>query len=406
MNTLLTKDAFPVLRTTPSLLYLDTAASALTPQCVIDAVTAYDTHCGANVARGLYPLSTRATDLYEKARADIATLIGAQAEEVIFTSGTTHALNIVAAGTQLCATDTVIITRADHHANFLPWQRAAEYAGAQLRIAPLTPDGTIDLAWLRRAADDSLAILALPHVSNVLGVINPIAEAAHIVRTQSPRARIVLDAAQSIAHMPVAVDNLDCDFLAFSGHKCYGPTGIGVLWGRSDALRTLTPFCVGGEMVERVTDNGATYKAPPHGLEAGTPPIAQAIGLGAAMRALRATDMARIRAHDTALITHAITQLMKAFGNALTIYGTCDPAQRCGLISFSLRNAHPHDVADIIGTQGVCMRAGAHCAQPLHTALNISATLRMSFGTYTTTQDIDRAINILHAAYTHLTRTM
>ncbi len=388
---------FPVLRHHKKLIYLDTAASALTPRPVIAAVRDYYEHCSANVARGIYDLSEAATASYENARTEVATFLGTRADNIVFTSGTTMSLNIVAHGLAhtLTRRANIVVTAMDHHANFVPWQQLAHTIGCDFRIVNITKDGEIDMNDMRAKIDRHTAIFAFPFVSNVLGTITPAANIIQTVKTINPSLLTVVDAAQAAPHITLDVERLGCDFLAFSGHKLYGPTGIGVLYGTSSALATLSPLFTGGEMVHTVTQTASTFKAPPHCFEAGTPPIAQAIGLGRAVRYLKEIGMENIEAHDRTLTTYALTRLHTTFDNdILTVYGPQAPQSRSGLISLTLAHIHPHDIADILNsTHNIAVRAGAHCAQPLHTCLNTHATVRMSFGVYTTRADIDAFID-------------
>ncbi len=398
LNTATIKKDFSVFAHHKELVYLDTAASALTPTPVIAALRAYYEEFPANIARGIYALSERATQEYEHARADVARFIGAQPHDVVFTSGTTHALNMVGYGLEhtLPRKANIVVTAMDHHANFVPWQQLAARTGADFRVIAVTADGTLDLDDLRTKVDHKTAVFAFPFVSNVLGTINPVRDITALVKRINPRAHTVIDAAQAVAHLPLDVTTLGCDFLAFSGHKLYGPTGIGVLWGRTDALATLTPLLTGGEMVSAVSCARTTFKDLPHRLEAGTPPIAQAIGLGASVRYLTTIGIDTITVHDHTMITYAQTQLQRTCGDVLTLYGPPTAHKHSGLISFSLADIHPHDIAHILDTEhSIAIRAGAHCAQPLHDILGIGATARVSFGIYTTRADIDRLINAL-----------
>ncbi len=395
LNTATIKKDFPVFAHHKKLVYLDTAASALTPTPVIAALRAYYEEFPANIARGIYTLSERATQEYEHARADVARFIGAQPQDVVFTSGTTHALNMVAYGLEhtLPRKANIVVTAMDHHANFVPWQQLAARTGADFRVVAVTAAGVLDLDDLRAKVDCKTAVFAFPFVSNVLGTINPVKDITALVKRINPRAHTVVDAAQAVAHLPLDVTTLGCDFLAFSGHKLYGPTGIGVLWGRTDALATLTPLLTGGEMVSTVSCTRTAFKDLPHRLEAGTPPIAQAIGLGAAVRYLENIDMDAIAQHDRTITTYLQTQLTATHGNNITLYGPQDPHKRSGLVSFRLSTIHPHDGAQILSDCGIAIRAGAHCAQPLHDVLGTNATMRASTGIYTTTKDVDGLID-------------
>jgi cysteine desulfurase/selenocysteine lyase len=397
MTSLAPKTDFPVLIRQPHLVYLDTAASALTPTPVIDALLRYYRDYPANVARGLYDLSSQATQAYEHARATVASFIGAHPDEIIFTSGATLSLNMIAAGLAHITPDdtTVITTLMDHHANIVPWQ---EHFPGRVRYASLTDDGHIDMSALLAQIDTSTRIVTLPLMSNVLGTHTDINTLSAQIRAQDDTIMIVIDASQAAPHIPLSTQDLDCDFLAFSGHKLYGPTGIGVLYGRRERLATLPPFVTGGEMVARVTTSGTTFKELPHGREAGTPPIAQAIGLGAAVTYIDTIGMDDIVAHDRALTTYAIAALTETFGTDVTIYGPQSPKERSGLLSLTIDGTHPHDLAHILNDHHVAIRAGSHCAQPLHACIGTSSTARASWGVHTTTDDIDRLVAALMSA--------
>lgn len=406
------KYQFPIFDNQPNLVYLDSAASTMTPQCVVDTITAYYTQCSANVARGIYDLSTQATTSYKSARADIAQFIGADTDEIVFTSGTTMSLNMIANGLThtLTSGNTIVITQSEHHSNFVPWQQIflrSNINNTDLRVLPILPNGSLDLDNLAQIIDNTTSILALPYISNVLGIVNPIKAIIARAKSLNPNIITVVDAAQAIAHIPIDVKDLDCDFLSFSGHKMYGPTGIGVLYGKKEKLSQLTPLLYGGEMVEQVATNKSTFKDIPHRLEAGTPNIAGAIGLAAAMRFIESIGYDKIATHEQQLLIYALTQLRKNFGNHVIFYGfdnsnkpnVVSIAQNhIGLISFTLVGIHPHDVAEILNTDHIAIRAGMHCAQPLHAKLNIGATARISFGIYSTTEDIDKLIISLQTA--------
>lgn len=391
---------FPLLTHHRQLTYLDTASSALTPHCVIDAIQEYYTQYGVNIARGLYAESIRATEAYEQAREYVATFLHTTPETIVFTGGTTDALSLLAQGIPEQKDDVIVATVSDHHANFVPWQQRAARNGT--RFVPWHCNHNGHLRETVNTIPPDTTICALPHVSNVLGTENDLRDLCAAIRKRAPRAVIVVDAAQSAPHRPLHVETYGCDFLVFSGHKCYGPTGVGVLWGTSSALKTLTPLRTGGEMVRRVTCETSTFKEPPHGLEAGTPPIAQVIGLGAAVRYLQQLGMDAVAEHDRRCVAYALRVLRERLGNDGDIIGMPHEYERCGLISITLRGCHPHDVAHLLAEERIAVRAGTHCAQPLHDALGVNATLRLSFGLYTTPEDIDRAVNVLHRSIRRL----
>ena len=402
------KERFSIFADDQTLVYLDTAASALTLRDASDALCDYYAHNGANIARGVYPLAERATSAYEGARADVARFLGAQPEEVIFTSGATMSLNMAAHlfGADLTRHDAIAVTAMDHHANFVPWQQRAQAAGAAFQVIPVTADGYIDPSTLGRHITRHTRVLALPLVSNVLGTIVDVPALAAAARTINPDIVIVVDAAQAVAHMPVDVTTLGCDALAFSGHKLYGPTGIGVLYLARTHAAALPPFLTGGEMVAAVSAQTTHFKDAPHKFEAGTPHIAGAIGLGAAVRALMAIGMQNIAAHDRELVTYALTQLRRTLGNTLTLYGPQRAHDRSALLSFTVDGIHPHDLAWHLGAaHNIAIRAGQHCTMPLHdSVLHTAATARASFGLYTTRADIDALCAGIISAKESLTR--
>ncbi len=392
-----TKD-FPMLTTHPELVYLDTAATALTPQSVIDATCAYYTTFNANVARGLYRTSTEVTTACASARERIAAFIGITDPAcVIFTSGTTMSLNMVATGMlpHITQHHNVVTTIMEHHANFIPWQRLCTQTDANFRVAPLTDDGIIDTAQLLAHIDTQTALIALTYVSNTLGSINPLKKIIRAIRKKNPSTLIVIDAAQAVAHIPIDLSQIDCDIIAFSLHKLYGPTGIGILAGKRVALEQLEPLIVGGEMITTVSTSATSYADLPHRLEGGTPHIAGIMAAGAAVDYITTQDRAAIATHERTLAQTCIARLHETFGNAVHIYGPTDTALRSNIISFTLDHCHPHDLATILDTQKhVAVRAGQHCTMPLHLeSLRIPATLRVSFGMYNTDRDIDALIH-------------
>ena len=402
------KKEFPMFAAHPELVYLDTAATALTPQSVIDAMCGYYTTFNANVARGLYRASTEATEACENARARVATFIGvADPACVIFTSGTTMSLNMSATGLtpHITAQHNIVTTLMEHHANFIPWQRLCHTTGADFRIASLTDDGIVDSDSLLAHIDDHTQLVALTYVSNTLGSINPVANLIQKIRAKNPAVRIAIDAAQAAPHIPLDLAALDCDFCAFSMHKVYGPTGVGVLAGKRAALEELEPLLVGGEMIATVSTSTTSYADLPHRLEGGTPHIAGIVAAGAAVDTILRHDRDAIAAHEHLLVTTCIARLHDAFGDDVRIYGPTDPAQRASVVSFTLADCHPHDLASIMDAEkNVAVRAGQHCAMPLHLeSLHIGATLRASFGMYNTIEDIDALIDGLRIARDTLT---
>ncbi|MFO7320158.1 MAG: cysteine desulfurase [Chloroflexota bacterium] len=375
------------------LVYLDNAASSQKPRQVIEALDEYYRTYNANVHRGVHKLSEAATMAYETARIKIKKFINAPSRrQIIFTRGTTEGINLVAntwGRANLRPGDVVVATVMEHHSNIVPWQILAEQIGFTLRFVPVLPDGTLDLdEYARLLREEPVRLVTVMHVSNVLGTINPVADMAR--QAHEAGALILVDAAQSAPHMPLDVQALDVDFLAFSGHKMAGPTGIGVLYGKRELLEAMPPWMGGGDMISRVTLEGSTWNELPYKFEAGTPSIAQAIGLGVAVDYLSALGMDKIQAHEHALTEYALERLAEIPG--ITLYGP-DVAQRAGVTSFTLDGVHPHDIAQILDSVGVAIRAGHHCAQPLHDFFGIPASARASYYLYNTFEEIDALAN-------------
>ncbi|WML25050.1 cysteine desulfurase [Neobacillus sp. OS1-33] len=374
------------------LVYLDSSATSQKPLQVIEAIEKYYREINSNVHRGVHTLGTRATDAYEGAREKVRKFINAKStQEVIFTRGTTTSLNTVAASyaaANLKAGDEIVITYMEHHSNIIPWQQVAKKTGAQLKYIPLQADGTISLDDVRATITANTKIVSVMQVSNVLGVINPVKEIAQIAHDHG--AIMVVDGAQSAPHMKIDVQDLDCDFLAFSGHKMCGPTGIGVLYGKKHLLENMEPIEFGGEMIDFVQLQESTWKELPWKFEAGTPIIAGAIGLGAAIDFLNEVGLDQIAEHEHKLAAYALEKMAAVEG--MTIYGPLDAAKRAGLITFNLSDVHPHDVATVLDAEGIAVRAGHHCAQPLMRWLKASATARASFYLYNTEDDIDKLV--------------
>jgi cysteine desulfurase/selenocysteine lyase len=373
------------------LVYLDSAATSQKPRVVLEALRRYYEEYNANVHRGLYRIAEQATLAYEEARAKVARFLGARPEEVVFTRGTTESVNLVAyayGDAFVQEGDEILLTEMEHHSNLVPWQRLAERRGARLRFLRVRSDGTLDLDPLDRLLSERTRLVAITHQSNVLGTINPVRYVAD--RAHAVGAVVLVDGAQSVPHMPVRVADLGCDFLAFSGHKMCGPTGIGVLWGRAEVLDRMPPFHGGGEMIERVELERSTYKAPPHRFEAGTPNIADAIALGVAVDYLEGVGMEAVREHEKSLVRYLLAQLREVDG--VRVYGPQDPEVRGGAVAFTVEGVHPHDVAQVLDGEGVCVRAGHHCAQPLHRALGVAATTRASVYLYNTPEDVDALV--------------
>ncbi|SDM15874.1 cysteine desulfurase [Sediminibacillus halophilus] len=390
------REQFPILNQEINghpLVYLDSSATSQKPVSVIKAVEDYYKQDNSNVHRGVHTLGTRATDKYEGAREKVRNFINASStKEVIFTRGTTTSINTVAysyARANLKEGDEIVVTPMEHHSNIIPWQQAAKATGASLKYLPLRPDGTIDMEDVKDTITDNTKIVAVMHVSNVLGTINPIKEIAAVAHQHG--AVMVVDGAQSVPHMQVDVQDLDCDFYAFSGHKMCGPTGIGVLYGKRELLENMEPVEFGGEMIDFVNLYDSTWKELPWKFEGGTPIIAGAIGLGAAIDFLTDIGMDNIHDHEEQLIAYAMDR-MKTF-DGLTVYG---PEQRAALITFNLTDVHPHDTATVLDAEGIAVRAGHHCAQPLMKWLEVTATARASFYLYNTPEDVDRLVEGLN----------
>jgi cysteine desulfurase/selenocysteine lyase len=393
---------FPILERTVRggrpLAYLDSANTSQKPRQVIDAMTEFSERHNANIHRATHELGEEATEAYEGARIKVAGFIGAADEtEVVFTKNVSEAINLVAyamgnasAGKgpgrfRLGPGDEVLVTEMEHHSNLVPWQLLCERTGATLRWFSVTPDGRLDLDSAGGLISERTRMVALAHQSNVLGTVNPVAEIA--ARAHEAGALVLVDAAQSVPHMPVNVASLGADFLGFTSHKMCGPTGIGVLWGRRELLADMPPFLGGGEMIQAVWMDHSTFAEPPHRFEAGTMPIAQAVGLGAAVDYLTETGLAAIHAHEQGLLAYALGELAQIEG--LRILGPTETASRGAAISFEVAGLHPHDISQVLDERGVAVRAGHHCAWPLHRALGVQASTRASFYLYTTREEVD-----------------
>ncbi|MDN4600773.1 cysteine desulfurase [Paenibacillus sp. F6_3S_P_1C] len=390
------REQFPILHQEINghpLVYLDNAATSQKPLAVIEAIKHYYEFENSNVHRGVHTLGSRATDAYEGAREKVAKFINARrTQEIIFTRGTTTALNLVASsyGRAVCKEgDEIVITQMEHHSNLIPWQQVAKETGATLKYIPLQPDGNIDLADVERTITNKTKIVAIAYVSNVMGVVHPVKQIAEIAHRNG--AVIVVDGAQSTPHMKVDVQDLDCDFYALSGHKMCGPTGIGALYGKKALLESMEPVEFGGEMIDEVGLYDSNWKELPWKFEGGTPIIAGAVGLGAAIDFLEQIGMDEIAHHESVLAAYATERMAEIDG--LTIYG---PAKRhVGVVTFNLGDVHPHDVATVLDASGVAIRAGHHCCQPLMRWLEVSSTARASFYLYNNEQDVDRLVSAL-----------
>ena len=391
---------FPIFETQAHgkpLVYLDSAATSQKPRQVVDRIVRFYETENANVHRGVYELSEKATSAYEGARIACARFLGARStRSIIFTSGTTDGLNLVRftwARANVTEGDEILVTEMEHHSNLIPWQLLAQETGATLRHLPIDDEGRLRMDLLGEYITDRTKVVAVSLMSNVLGTINPVrklSDAAHAVG-----ARIVIDAAQAAPHIPIDVNELDVDFLAISSHKMLGPTGAGVLYGREDLLEEMPPFRGGGEMIDRVWSDHATWAEIPHKFEAGTPNIAQAIGMGAAVEYLEGLGIDNVRAHEKEMVAYGITRLEEA---GARVYGPKNVEERGGVASFNIEEVHPHDMATILDQEGICIRAGHHCAQPLMRVLGVPATARASFYVYNTPDEIDALIEALDKA--------
>jgi len=394
---------FPILQIEHSpgvpLVYLDNAASSQRPASVIDGMTTYYRTYHANVHRGIHKLSEQATEAYEEARKKVRRFINAgNKREVIFTRGTTEAINLVAqtwGRANFQPGDVVLSTQMEHHANIVPWQMLAAEKGIRVLYVPITGDGLLDMtAFERMLANNPVKLVTVMHGSNVLGTINPIRDIAD--KAHAAGALLLVDGAQSVPHMPVDVQALDADFYAFSGHKMVGPTGSGILYGKRDILEAMPPWIGGGDMIERVTFDGSTWNELPYKFEAGTPSIAEGIGLGLAVDYLSELGMERVHAHEQALTAYALERLIEIPG--LTLYGPQDASQRGAVMAFSLDRIHPHDLAQVLDAEGIAVRAGHHCAQPLHSLFSVGATTRASFYLYNQPAEVDALVEALYNA--------
>jgi cysteine desulfurase / selenocysteine lyase len=400
MDPRLVRKDFPILERTMSgkqLVYLDSGATSQKPRQVIAALDNFYEKHNANVHRGIYPLAEEATAAYEAAREKVASFIGTeQPAEVVFTRGTTESINLVAHGWGrkfLRQGDEILLTEMEHHSNIVPWQLCAADTGARLRYVPITDDGLLELSAIRAMATHRTKIVGVTGQSNVLGTLTPLQQIAEIAHEVG--AKVLVDGAQFVSHNPVNVSELDVDFLTFSGHKMLGPTASGGLYARRELLEEMNPFLGGGEMIQEVFPDRSTYKEPPWKFEAGTPPIAQAVGLGAAVDYLEDLGMKNVREHERELTAYALDRLGET---GARIFGPIDPDLRGGAISFWLKNVHPHDLATILGQEGVAIRAGHHCAQILMRRLGVPATARASFYVYTLPEEIDALVEALARA--------
>ena len=387
---------FPILQREVKgkpLVYLDNAATTQKPQVVIDRVSDFLANENANIHRGVHHLSMEATDAYDGARARVAGFLNAaHPGEILFTRGTTESINLVTnsfAIPRLESGDEILLTGMEHHANIVPWQLAAQKSGAEIKVTPFTEIGEIDIDAFENLLGERTKIVAFTHVSNVLGTINPAQQMIAIAKEKG--LPVLLDGAQAVPHLPVDVRALDCDFYTFSSHKLFGPDGVGILYGRKDLLNDMPPYQGGGDMIELVSFEKTTFRAPPERFEAGTPNISGAIGLGAAIEYLESLDREAVHAYEQELLTYATNRLKEIPG--LSITGTAP--EKVAVISFTLKSAHPHDIATILDTAGIAIRAGHHCAQPLMQQLGVPATARASFAFYNTIEEVDKLTEAL-----------
>jgi cysteine desulfurase/selenocysteine lyase len=375
------------------LVYLDSAATSQTPRSVIDAMTSYYETARASVHRGVYPLAVEATERFEAGREKAATWLKWDPECTVFTRNATEAINLVAYSwgrANIVPGDRIVLTEMEHHSNLVPWQVLAEEKGATLEWVPIDDEGILDLTVLDGYLQGGdVRLVAVGHISNVMGTINPVAEI--VARAHDKGAIVVVDGTQAVPQIPVDLSEIDADFYAWTAHKAYGPTGIGVLHGRRELLEAMPPWLTGGHMVSRVTKERTTWGELPHKFEAGTSAIAEGVGLGAAIDFIRAIGIDDIRAHERELVGYALERLAEVPG--ITIHGPRDADHRGAVISFALDHAHPHDVAEILGREGVCVRAGHHCAQVLMARLGVAATSRASFAIHNTRDDVDALVD-------------
>ncbi len=387
------KTDFPLLTKQLDIVYLDSGATTLKPQHVIDAELEYYQTYSANIHRGLYPLSIKATQAYDASRATVAQLLNASTpSEIVFTKGATDGLNLLASSLvhDLKAGDEIVCTILEHHSNFVPWQQLCQQKQMKLLMIDRKPSvSKAGEVKMKEFMSSQTKVLTLPYVSNVTGEILPVKDIIAAARKINPQIITIVDACQAVAHLQVNVQDLDCDFLVFSGHKLYGPTGIGVLYGKKERLEHLSPYQFGGDMIHSVTIEKTTFAQIPSKFEAGTPPIAQAIGLGAAIEYVRGVGFDAIQKHESELYAYAIKE-MAALGHDVSIVQpTVSTQNGHSIVTFTSPHVHAHDIADLLGQSNICVRAGHHCAQPLHDHLGLSATARISFGLYNTSNDID-----------------
>jgi len=389
------KNLFPIYQNQPNLVYLDSTATSLKPKSVVDKIREYYEEYSANVFRGIYPMSEKATMEFEETRTVVSKFINANnSNEVVFTRNATESLNLLAysLGRKIIETDDEIVTTImEHHSNFVPWQVLAGEVGAIFKVIDIDEEGYLDVDW-KKVITKRTKILALTYVSNVLGTINPIKEIVIEVKKINPEIIVIVDAAQAAPHLKIDVQDLGADFIVFSSHKMLGPTGVGVLWGKEQLLKEMYPFMFGGDMISEVYIDKTIYKDPPHKFEAGTPAIGEIIAFKEAIGFLENIGLDRIAKHEEKLVDYAINRLIDTFGESIKIFGPKNKQVKCGIISFAFDKFHPHDIAQILADEDICVRAGHHCAMPLHTRLKLPATVRASFYIYNDEKDVERLI--------------
>ena len=386
------KKDFPILA--QNITYLDSAATTQKPKILLNQTDTFYKKDYANVHRGTCALANQATTMYEQAREKVADFIGATSKNIVFTKGATEAINLVAAGyaQMLHEGDEILVSIAEHHANFVPWQQACLRSGATFKVFNILPDGRFDMDDFKAKLTNKTKMVAIGHISNVLGIVNPVKEIVKLVHEKG--AKVLLDAAQSISHLPIDVKDLDVDYLAFSGHKVYGPTGIGVLYGKTECLNELPPYQFGGDMIDEVKLEGTTFALAPAKFEAGTPPITQAIGLGVSLEYLKKIGFDKIQKHEKSLMKF----LIKGLKEIPNIQFLGDPKYKTALVSFNITGIHPNDLGFILAKESICVRIGHHCAMPLHQHFKMAASLRVSFGLYNTGEDVRTFLKAFHKA--------
>ncbi len=397
------KQDFPIYKNYPQLVYLDSTATSLRPKVVIDKLIEYYSSYSANIFRGVYQISEKATEEYEETRKIVADFIGAKIKEIIFTRNATEGLNLLAysLGRKIVEkNDEIVTTIMEHHSNFVVWQTLANENEAVLKIIDVDNEGRLRLnleekekTYLEKIISKKTKLLSLTYISNVLGTINPIKEIINIAKKINPKIITIVDAAQAVPHREININDLGCDFLVFSGHKMLGPTGVGVLWGKYHLLEGMFPFLYGGEMIEKVFLEKSFFKPPPYKFEAGTPAIGEVIAFKEAIKYLNKAGMKNIEQHEKLLTSLTFNLLKKEFKDKIKIYGPQDLNYRSGIISFSFKNYHPHDVASLLNENHIAVRAGHHCAMPLHKRLGVNGTVRVSFYLYNNKEDIIKLID-------------